>query len=363
MRKKLLLLGFSAIFPSPYAFAQSSFSVFTHFDAEIYTEAQPVKAFVDDFDAPLTDGDSAFTYNLFEVGVGYNNFKFGLQSRYDYVLDFDPDTAVYTHIEKNNLPFEDRLYTYYLDAKQATTNGVFVSYDFNFLDKNALTITPKLSVFASTHFLDGTVDGTVFSDEIEGDLAVDYYFSKDILFKSFTPENNPRGLGYSLDIKANWQVNDALKVGFSAKDLLYKSDYSDSGFVKGQTVDIPFSENDKGELVTQPTVSLKTSAYENTTSHSFAMKKRLFAFVDYKINERFSTQLTIKNYNKDTFSQVKGRIHFLDHWQLQLGYEPKSEAVLLGIENDYFGINLQTDNLDLDKAYYANINWYMNIKF
>ena len=177
MKKKILLLGFSSALLSPLASANNQFQVFTHFDAEIYTEAQPVQAFVDDFDAPLTSGDSAFTYNIFEVGVGYGNFKVGLQSRFDYVLNFDPDTAKYTHIEKNNLAFEDRYYTYYLDAKQATSNGIFASYDFKFLDKNALTITPKLSIFASTHFQDGIVDGRIYSDEVEGDISVDYNLS------------------------------------------------------------------------------------------------------------------------------------------------------------------------------------------
>ena len=108
MKKKILLLGFSTALISPLASADNQFQIFTHFDAEIYTEAQPVQAFVDDFDAPLKSGDSAFTYNIFEVGVGYGNSKVGLQSRYDYVLNFDPDTALYTHTEKNDLAFEDR---------------------------------------------------------------------------------------------------------------------------------------------------------------------------------------------------------------------------------------------------------------
>ena len=211
MKKKILLLGFSTALISPLASADNQFQIFTHFDAEIYTEAQPVQAFVDDFDAPLKSGDSAFTYNIFEVGVGYGNFKVGLQSRYDYVLNFDPDTAKYTHTEKNDLEFEDRFYTYYLDAKQATSNGVFVSYDFKFLDKNALTITPKLSVFASSHYQDAIVNGEIYSDEVEGAVTVDYNFSKDILFKKFSPSEKPEGLGYSLDIFADWQVNDELK--------------------------------------------------------------------------------------------------------------------------------------------------------
>ncbi|MGB6141893.1 MAG: hypothetical protein WBG55_16350, partial [Pseudoalteromonas rhizosphaerae] len=124
MKKKILTLGFSAFLITPISYAAEQFQVFTTFDSEVYTEAQPVTAFIDDFDAPLTSGDSAFTYNVFEFGVGYGNFKVGYQSRFDYVLSFDPDTAVYFHTEKNDLPFEDRNYVYYLDGKQSTTNGL-----------------------------------------------------------------------------------------------------------------------------------------------------------------------------------------------------------------------------------------------
>ncbi|MAD76702.1 MAG: hypothetical protein CML20_18260 [Rheinheimera sp.] len=363
MTKKILLLGFTAAFISPLSSASNQFQVFSQFDAEIYTEAQPVAAFVDDFDAPLKSGDSAFTYNIFELGVSYSGFKFGFQSRYDYVLNFDPDTALYTHTEKNNLAFEDRFYTYRLDGKQATTNGVFLSYDFNFLQNNSLTITPKVSVFASTHFQDASVNGQVFSDELEGSILVDYSFSKDILFKKFTPENNPKGMGYSFDLFVDWQVGNDFKVGLSIEDLFYKTDYDNSGYVRGQTTDVPFSKDDNGNVVTQPLVSLQTSAFGNTQNRDLEMITRFRVFADYRISERYSTQLTIKNYDKDTFNQLKGRIHFWDHWAVQAGFETKSEAFLIGVESKYFGLNLKTDNLDLDKAYYANVNCYLNINF
>lgn len=363
MKKKVLLLGLSSVLLTTNTYAEDQFQVFSTFDSEIYTEAQPVTAFVDDFDAPLTSGDSAFTYNMFEVGVGFNNFKVGLQTRFDYILNFDPDTALYTHTEKNDLAFEDRYYRYYLDAKQVTSNGMFISYDFKLLENDALTITPKLSVFASTHYQDGIVDGQVYSDEVEGEINVDYYFSKDILFKSFTPDNNPEGLGYSFDLFATWQATDSLTLALSGQDLFYETDYENSGFVEGYTTDIPFSEDENGDIVSSPTVVLATSDNGNTKNHKFNMPTRIKASADYRINNNFSTALMVKRYDQDTFTQAKGRYHFWDHWALVGGYETKSEAFLVGIENDYFGLNLKTDNLDLDKAYYANINWYMNITF
>ena len=363
MKKKILTLGFSAFLITPLSHAEDKLQIFTTFDSEVYTEAQPVKAFIDDFDAPLTSGDSAFTYNVFEFGVGYGNFKVGYQSRFDYVLSFDPDTAVYFHTEKNDLPFEDRNYVYYLDGKQSTTNGLFVSYDFKFLDSDALTITPKLTVFASTHFQDINVEGTVYSDEIQGALTVDSYFSKDILFKRFTPDENPSGLGYSVDLAVNWKINQDLTIGLLAQDLLYETEYKKSGFANGYTTELPFTENDDGDIATEPTIRLATSEYGNEVTHKFDMPVRVKVYADYRINDLFSSELMVKQFDQDTFSQLKARMHFWDHWAVIGGYEIKSEAFLLGIENDYFGFNIQTDNLDIDKAYYANVNWYLKLAF
>ncbi len=363
MKKKILTLGFSTLLISPFSYADSDFQVFSTFDSEVYTEAQPVKAFIDDFDAPLTSGDSAFTYNVFELGVGYGNFKVGYQSRFDYVLSFDPDTANYLHTEKNDLPFEERDYVYYLDGKQSTTNGLFVSYDFKFLESDALTITPKLTVFASTHFQDANVEGTVYSDEIQGALEVDYYFSKDVLFKRFTPDENPSGVGYSFDLAADWKVNQDLTLGFLAQDLFYETEYEESGFVNGYTTEVPFTETSDGGIATEPTIRLATSELGHEKAHTFEMPVRIKAYVDYRINSQFSSEIMIKRYDQDTFSQLKGRFHFWDHWALIGGYETNSESFLLGVENEYFGLNVQTDNLNIDKAYYANLNWYMKLAF
>ena len=363
MKKKILTLGFSAFLITPLSHAEDKLQIFTTFDSEVYTEAQPVKAFIDDFDAPLTSGDSAFTYNVFEFGVGYGNFKLGFQSRFDYALNFDPDTALYLHTEKNDLPFEDRHYNYYLDGKQATSNGLFLSYDFKFLQADALTITPKLTIFASTHYQDANVQGQVYSDEIQGALTVDYYFSKDILFKRFTPDENPSGIGYSFDLAAQWKVNQDLTFGVLAQDLFYETEYEQSGYVNGYTTEVPFTENDDGDIVTEPTVRLATSENGNEVTHKFDMPVRIKVYADYRINDLFSTELMVKRFDQDTFSQLKGRMHFWDHWAVIGGYETKSEAFLLGIENDYFGLNIQTDNIDIDKAYYANVNWYVKWAF
>ncbi|RZM80028.1 hypothetical protein [Pseudoalteromonas rubra] len=331
------------------------------FHSEIYTEAQPVKAFVDDFDKPLTEGDSAFTYNVFELGVKYKGIGLGAQSRFDYLLAFDPDTALYTHTEKNDLPFEKRNYRYYLWGRQATTNGVFLSYDFELLDK-ALVITPKFTYFKSTHFQDARVDGTIFGDEVEGKLEAEYYFSKDILFKSFTPTENPEGDGYSFDLAFSWQITPDLSVWAAGKDLMYETKYEGAGFVNGFTTDIPFSEREDG-IDTTPSVRLRTSAYDQEIEYTFERDARYYLGVKYRINNHFSTTLKARKYIDDAFVQATVSYHFGESWELFGGYETHSEAVELGIKTRYAGISVKMDNPDIEDAHYVNLNWFLNLAF
>ena len=342
--------------------AKDPISVIHNFSSEIYTESQPVKAFLDDFDKPLESGDSAFTYNIFELGVKHMGVGVGVQSRFDYVLEFDPDTALYTHLEKNDLVFEDRNYRYYLKGKQSTSHGLYISYDIELLDKSII-VAPKVTFFQSAHFQDGVGDGTIYSDDVEGALQADYYFSKDVLFKEFTPSEKPSGQGYSFDLAFSWQVNDDFKVSALVKDLVYEAEYEGSGFVKGFTTDIPFTENSDGTISTTPTVQLSTSAYGREVTHVLEHDPRYYVNMNYQYSDRVGFELATRKFNKDTFHQLSVNYSFWDNWRTFVGYESHSQAYRIGISNKYFELAFKTDSFDLDNANYANLSWVLKKDF
>jgi len=360
---KIKLYFYLCIFIHFNTFATTSpLTIFSTLNSEVYAESQPIKSFIDKFDQPLTKGDSAFTYNQFEVGVTYSAFSFGLQSRYDYVMEFAPDTALYTHTEKNDLEFEDRFYTYDLKAKNATSHGMFFSYKIDFESKK-MTLTPKLSIFSSKHFQDGDINGEVFADKPQGNFLIDYYFSKDRLFKSFSPQQRPKGLGVSLDIAFDWQISEQLKLGLAVKDLYYKGNYSNSGYALGHIQDIPFQEDNMGNVSSEPAIILKTSGNGHTKDHTLTMPARYYSYLDYKISPLFSTAVAFRSIKNDRFASVIGRWHFTPHWAVTAGYEDKSEAWQIGIGSQTMGIYFKTDSFDFDQANYLNFNTYISISF
>jgi hypothetical protein len=362
VKSALSIISFIFLSQPVQAETPQKFSIFTRFSSEIYSEPQPVKSFVNHFDAKLTNGDSAFTYNQFEIGVGFKNFTLGVQSRYDYSMEFAPDTAEYTYLDKNNLPFEQRNYRYYLRAKNITSNGVFVSYQFN-LPEQKITITPKVAIFASTHYQDGLVDGDIFADQGQGALTVDYYYSNDLLFKSFNLDSNPSGLGVSLAIDSTWQVNEQLQLSFSIKDLYHSTTFKNSAFAKGTSTDKPFQQQTDGEINSSPTIALQTALNGNEKSHTLTLPSRLYASARYQITRQFAAQLSVKKYQQDLFTQLRGIWQFNDHFSTFAGYQTKSNSWLLGLSSRYFSLSLETDSTNIDNAYYANINAQLNYQF
>lgn len=362
MKIKKSVLALTFLFAGYAEAAKPPITVQHSFNSEIYTEAQPIKAFLDDFDKPLESGDSAFTFNTSELGVKHMGVGVGVQSRFDYLLEFDPDTALYTHLEKNDLAFDERNYRYYLKGKQSTTHGVYISYDLQLLDKSIL-IAPKMTFFQSVHFQDGVVDGTVYSDEVKGALTTNYYFSKDVLFKEFTPAEKPKGKGYSFDLQLAWQITETIKVSALIKDLIYEAEYEGAGFVNGFTTDIPFTENNDGTISTSPTVQLNTSAYNREITHTFEHDARYYFNLDYQFNERFAFELASRKYNQDVFNQLTAKYGFWNDWQAFAGFETHSKAYQFGVQNKYFSVSLKTDSFDFANANYVNLSWAIKKDF
>lgn len=360
---KIKLTFFWCIFIHFNTFATTSpITIFSTLNSEVYAESQPIKSFIDEFDQPLTKGDSTFTYNQFELGFSYDNLTFGLQSRYDYIMEFDNDTAIYTHTEKNDLAFEQRFYRYKLKAKNATSHGFFLAYKVNLIDP-AITITPKLSIFSSKHFQDGNIDGEVFADKPQGNFLIDYFFSKDRLLKSFSPQQRPKGIGLSLDVAFDWQVSEQMKLGFAVKDLYYKNKYSNAGYTLGYIQDVPFQQSDSGDVFSEPTINLQTSGNNNLKDHTLKMPARYFGYLDYIISPTFSAKLSVRTLKKDRFTSLQSRWNFVPNVALVGGYETKSKAWLLGIESQSMGMSFQTDSLDLDKAFHLRFTTYISISF
>jgi hypothetical protein len=361
LKKRFVLNAFLILPLTAVAESSHHLSLIQRFESEIYTESQPIKPFTTDFDFPISSGNSAFTHNRFELGLQYDAWEVGVQSRYDYLLSFVPDTALYTYLDKNNLPYDDRDYRYFLKAKNITSNGIYASYEYSITPH--FTLIPKIAIFASTHYQDGVVDGSITPENGQGDLQVAYYFSNDLLFKSFNLTENPSGVGYSFDLFAKWQITPNIEVLVDVVDLVHRTEFTHSAFAVGQTVRKPFEKNSNDDIVTRPTISIQTALNGNETDHTLTLPVRYKFQANYQFSENWRAGIELKKYAEDSFTALNITWLGLRNWSVSSSYQTKTKAWSVGVQHKYFSLMLQTDNTDLQSAYYAHINWTFNYEF
>ena len=338
--KCLPLLLAVSIFPSHAA------SIKSYLELDVLSEPQPVKAFIDDWDKDYESGDSAYTHDRYIIEADTPWGQVGIQTRYDYRLKFDPDTALYTYLEKNDLPFEDRDYRYQLDGQHATLFGVYFARAFSFEEKK-ITLTPSLHLYTGKHYQDAQVDGFIANDGDSGTLEVDYYFTKDRLFKTFDVDERPTGRGYGLDLKLDWQVMENWQLSLDIRDLIFRVRFTDSPFATGASTQSPLQVND-GLLNAFPTISLQTHLNGNERDHSLKLKPRFYLTNRYRINDTFSASLRVNRTIDDTFIIPSAIWHISDTWQTEIGFNTETSAPLVGVRHTNFWLELSADKTNID---------------
>lgn len=340
----LACLGFSTS-----ALADNTNAIYIQLDAEIYTESQPVNAFVDDFDKPLTEGDSAFTFNRLRIGGQWQNWQVGVQTRYDWWMEFDPDTALYTHLDKTNQPFESRRYRYFLDAKHMISNGLFVGYQWQIDKQWQLSATANL--LTGAHFQDGTVDGYLNTSNDEAALAVDYYYSKDRLFKSFAVDERPTGWGASLDLLLRYQLDNNWSTEIALTDLAHFVKFTDSPYAVGVSREQPFAI-DNGQISNQPRVEIQTHLGGPAVDHNLHLPVRARWSTTWRSDSWYGAALHVRRIAGDSFVQPQLLLQYSDDVQMQVGYQTHSKSWHLSTY--LYGITLAWagDASNLDDAHY-----------
>ncbi|WP_132701385.1 hypothetical protein [Reinekea marinisedimentorum] len=190
-------------------------------DYFIYSEPVSVSTALNELLGDFSAGERAYFYRWYEVGIVFDNrWGFGYVDRRDYSLRFSRDAAELVGTVVNGDELETgREYDITLESYGVDSEGMrfFVRPDL----KPWLNMEVGLSLLKSYSLLDGSVSGTasaVASDEYEYSLAVDYYYTDDILFERSVEDVT--GFGATLDIALSAQLNANWRWDVRVHDLL-----------------------------------------------------------------------------------------------------------------------------------------------
>lgn len=338
---------------------QAQWRPYVSLESLSYSEPLPVYAYFDELDGHLSSGERAFTHNQFEVGVARGPWTLGLYTRYDYHLSFTPETAELLHHGENDLPVDaNRRYPLELEAQHLFGHGLKIGYTRAVSDD--LTLGVSLAYIAGRELIDGDAYGEVTTDDqasFSGAAFVDYHYSEDVLLHR--PVDEPRGHGYSVDVRARWQATERLALQVAAYDVLNAIYWRDAPYTSARLTSATVDFDDNGFLNTTPLLA----GVEGEENHKQTLPVRTFAAAVYQSNPRLGWSVQHMHVEGLDLLQVGMNFTTSDATRWGLHYDTTAQALLLNAEKNGFKLSLGMDNLDYRRAQYLSMAVSLNLRF
>ena len=321
--------------------------IYVQADSLSYSEPVPVSGFFHDWHTPFHDGGKrALTYNYAEAGVTEGNWQLGVVARDDYTLRFNPDTAdLYYRIE-NHLDFPPgRQYAVDLEARHFIARGLRIGYGRQL--RPAFRLGLGLTWLQGTQLLDGTMNGAAVANDsrdYDYDVAVDYRYSKDLLFKR--QASPPNGQGFSLDLSADWHPG-RLDASLRITDLVGRLYWHDAPYTQADAVSLNKSYDADGYLIINPTLS----GIEGNRSFVQRLPTRARLDLRYPLHPALDLLAQVHYTQIRTFAAVGmgyslpvgGRVGMLYDWD--------TGAVTLGFQAAHLKFSLSSDRIKWRSAH------------
>ncbi len=334
--------------------------------ATAHSPAQPIAAFIKDWDAPLESGEHAYAQGRAALTVQATDspISYGLAWRYDYLMSFNQQTAdLYWQYQNKQIPNQNQTYELQLEAQHNERFGANVGFT-QALSPN-WQLTTHANIWQGLHVLDGKANGSLTSQALNGEEVVknidrlnktltylDYYYDEPALGEedlNWYPDK-PKGYGYSLDINLIGKLSDKTHLSIRGYDILGRMHWKDTpntSYVLDYDINRGTTDKTKGQL--------------STNDVKQNLPWRVEASLMHQLNDQW--QLGIQgqvNEVQDLYQLSAGYMLNNNRYPFMLTalVEPQTQALGLALDSQYGGLKLLTDNLDSEKAKRSEISLY-----
>ena len=351
------VLGFSSYF---WFVTSVSANPYLVIDSFTHSESVPIIDIVEDkWETPIKDGDNAFSYNWAEIGATYKGFGIGYLSRYDYEIEYSTDTAELYYLvnNKKDLPI-DKQYDLFLSAKHLYSEGVRLSYRFQFNKQLELTIGG--SYLKGLLLTEGKISGTatvLAENDYDFTADVNYYYSEDVMFDRKV--ESPDGVGYSIDTQVKWNVTRDLTMRLGVVDLIGRMYWTDAPNTTAKASSATKEYDEDGYVKYNPVLS----GYETNQDYTQTLNPRAKFQVNYSVHSNAAIVGRVYKFEPSTFYQIGGEYIINKNNQLQIFYMFETNAISLGYTGKYIEYELTRDSLDIDKSYILAVRLYAHVEF
>ncbi|MDX2425944.1 MAG: DUF5723 family protein [Cycloclasticus sp.] len=345
-------------------------AIATHADAEeylpyvdlqsvSYSEPIAIKSMIGKWQPPFRGGSTALTYNKAEVGFRRRNWQLGILERYDYLLDFSSQTAELVYLTENHLPLEvGKDYELRIKAKQHYSRGLRFAYQQKI--SRAFTVELAASYLQGKSLTDGGIQGTAqvtAEKDYDFQFYADYFYSRDVLFSREV--SSPKGSGYGLDIKFDWQPNDRLSTQLNIVDLMGKIFWNNAPNTSATATSATKTFDADGYVRYEPAISGR----ESNKSFTQILPRKIFLSGKYQWSPNAELLAEIQDFEIVRFTSIgAGWCH--NHRDCFQGlYNTTAKAISLRYLGHGLRAELASDNLKLHQAHYFVVQLSFNQNF
>ena len=329
-----------------------------------HSPAQPISAFIDDWDAPLDSGEHAYLQGRVAIDVrpAGSAISYGLGWRYDYLMQFSEETAqVYWQYENKVAGAPDKTYPLYLQASHNERVGANIGYSYPI--NPDWQLAAKANIWQGLHALDGKINGQLTSQAIaadgnirdsvnNADASLDYYYDKPALGEEnlgWNPDK-PKGLGYSLDVQLAGKLTPTTTLNLQGYDLLGRMQWRDmpsTRYALGYDVSGRPLYTLEGQLASFDVTQDLPWRIEGSLLHQLDNKWQLGAHA--QANDIQTLYQLSAGYELDNSTlpvTITGLV------------EPQTSALGVVVDSKYGGIKLLMDDIKFDEAKRSEVSLY-----
>lgn len=347
--------------------SDSSAYVFTRAESFSYSEASPVTAYIDFLVGPAPmGGDTAFTRNNIELGIGHKGLEFSVIHRNDYNISFTPDTAEFAYRNKNRVPIPlDQEYDVDVWANQYQMYGAKLGFQLP-LAKNFRLVVAYSHLYGteavSGHLGKGEngeggiikmVEREIAGNNrrvIDGTLYADYFYTDDPLFRR--EAKAPVGQGYAVDLGFNWQVSENLRLEGLVQDIAGEMRWDNMPFTVAKATSDVIVIDEDGFLEANPQLQGLESFGRFT--QEFTERKLLSARYNW---DKVVLGYDYEGYEVATFNRLVLGYRWNKKWGVDVSNELDTSATGVRLWTPVGSLSFTTDNLDIDNAHTLGFSW------
>lgn len=212
--------------------AQAAVEPFGRFENQIVSEPEPIRTTIRDWGDDFERGERQWAVNHLETGVRLDGIELSLFARALVDLRMNADAAEFYGRVARKEPLEPGASVpVRVRANGFVGQGLRLGYRHQ---AGTWSVTGGAALLTARYLMSGDLDGrfTATSEsDYEFTARVDYTYYRDVIFKR--PEvDEADGLGWALDLAADWQPHENWAFSVRAEDLLARIRWEDAPFTE-----------------------------------------------------------------------------------------------------------------------------------